>query len=277
MSKYKLPEGNVQISFSGGRTSAFMLHQIIDANNGLPDRCKVIFTNTGLEMPQTLDFVQECSKRWGIQIHWLEYMRDKNGPTYREVSYENAARNGEPFAELLRFKKFMPSPMKRFCTTELKMFTIKRFIRKGCNWDRWTQAVGIRADESHRAKKTSKDKWDYWYPLISDLITKEKIADFWKEQSANNNFDLHLPNFNGKTPSGNCDFCFLKSESSTAYMLRNFPERARWWVDIEKEIGFPFRLDRNLTNMQDFISRQGDWLFDDEAFLCQADDGECTG
>ena len=28
---YKLPEGNIQISFSGGRTSAFMLHKILES------------------------------------------------------------------------------------------------------------------------------------------------------------------------------------------------------------------------------------------------------
>ena len=54
---YILPTGNVQISFSGGRTSGFMLHQILEANNGLPDCSKVIFSNTGREMPQTLDYV----------------------------------------------------------------------------------------------------------------------------------------------------------------------------------------------------------------------------
>ena len=47
---YVLPQGNVQISFSGGRTSGFMLYKILEANNGLPDRAKVIFTNTGREM-----------------------------------------------------------------------------------------------------------------------------------------------------------------------------------------------------------------------------------
>lgn len=30
-SPYLLPEGNVQIAFSGGRTSAYMLHQIAEA------------------------------------------------------------------------------------------------------------------------------------------------------------------------------------------------------------------------------------------------------
>lgn len=34
-SPYILPDGNVQIAFSGGRTSAYMLHRIMEANGGL--------------------------------------------------------------------------------------------------------------------------------------------------------------------------------------------------------------------------------------------------
>ena len=42
---YQLPDGNVQISFSGGRTSAYMLHRILEANGdlrrpGCGDLCK---------------------------------------------------------------------------------------------------------------------------------------------------------------------------------------------------------------------------------------------
>lgn len=36
-SPYTLPDGNVQIAFSGGRTSAYLLHQILDANG----RCRI--------------------------------------------------------------------------------------------------------------------------------------------------------------------------------------------------------------------------------------------
>ena len=32
LSPYLLPEGNVQIAFSGGRTSAFMLRHILEAD-----------------------------------------------------------------------------------------------------------------------------------------------------------------------------------------------------------------------------------------------------
>jgi len=68
-SPYVLPSGKVQIAFSVGRTSAYMLRQILDANGGLPTdgRVQVTFQNTGREMPQTLDFVAEVGRRWGNQ------------------------------------------------------------------------------------------------------------------------------------------------------------------------------------------------------------------
>ena len=43
---YILPEGNVQIGLSGGRTSAFMLRQIMLANGDLPDRNPGMFFGT---------------------------------------------------------------------------------------------------------------------------------------------------------------------------------------------------------------------------------------
>ena len=99
MNPYELPEDNVLISFSGGRTSGYMLHQILCANGDLPDRAKVTFANTGREMPETLDFVQECSDRWNVPITWLEYRKEK--PKFEVVSHNSASRDGEPFNQLI--------------------------------------------------------------------------------------------------------------------------------------------------------------------------------
>ena len=41
---FLLPEGNVQIAFSGGRSSACMLHRILQANGSLPESVQVLLT-----------------------------------------------------------------------------------------------------------------------------------------------------------------------------------------------------------------------------------------
>lgn len=76
------------INFSGGRTSAYMAKRLID--EGLEDYI-VTFQNTGKEMPQTLEFVNECDKRWGLNILWLEYRKPAS---FAVVDYETASRNG---------------------------------------------------------------------------------------------------------------------------------------------------------------------------------------
>ena len=266
MNPYKLPEGNVLISFSGGRTSGYMLHQILEANDGLPDRAKVTFANTGREMPETLDFVQECSDRWNVPITWLEYRKAK--PKFEVVSHNSASRDGEPFNQLIQMKsKYLPNQAQRYCTQEMKVLTIKRYLVSQ-GWKRWTNTVGIRADESHRVKPSTDKRWANWFPLNDAAVTVHDVGKFWKSQP----FDLRV-----MKGAGNCDGCFLKSEATLAAMWREHPDRMQWWADQEKMANGTFHKTRRYNQIGDFVSRQGDWIFDDEAYLCQADDGECTG
>jgi 3'-phosphoadenosine 5'-phosphosulfate sulfotransferase (PAPS reductase)/FAD synthetase len=272
-SDFLLPDGNVQISFSGGRTSAYMLHQILQANGNLPDRCQVLFANTGREMPETLDFVNDCADKWGVNVIWVEYDRLESGVSYKVTDYKNASRGGEPFKTLIKAKKYLPNVVTRFCTTELKILPMKRYLTKRLGWKSWAAAVGIRADESHRAKKESKDRWSYWYPMIDAGETKQTVNDFWRKQ----NFDLRLSNASGSTPKGNCDFCFLKSEAILAAMVKEHPDRAVWWSEMEQMAGSTFHKKRNFEEFVDFVQRQEDWVFNEQGYFCQADQGECTG
>ena len=69
---YKI-EGPALISFSGGRTSGYMLHRILEAHDGkLPEDVFVVFANTGKEAEQTLEFVDKCSREWNVKVQPVE-------------------------------------------------------------------------------------------------------------------------------------------------------------------------------------------------------------
>lgn len=148
-----LINGPAVISFSGGRTSGYMLWRILQAHGGvLPDDVLVCFQNTGREMPATLDFVRDCGAAWNAPIIWLEYTWSPGKPGFQIVNHNSAARNGEPFEAMLRGKAMLPNPVARFCTIEMKIRTQKRYLRS-IGWEHWTNVVGLRADEMRRVDR----------------------------------------------------------------------------------------------------------------------------
>lgn len=222
------------VSFSGGRTSGYMLRQILDAHGGsLPEHVKVCFANTGKEREETLDFVQACSSHWQVPIVWLEYDPTEENKL-RVCGHNSASRKGEPFEALIAAKSFLPNPVSRFCTTEMKIRTIKRYAMQHLGWEYWQNAVGLRADEPHRVARirNQKERWETIAPLYHAGVTKRDVADFWRAQP----FDLKLSNINGSTPAGNCDLCFLKKMPTIMGLIRENPSCADWWIEQEAKL-----------------------------------------
>ncbi len=115
---YLLPNPSV-VSFSGGRTSAYMLRMILDAFGGkLPDWVRVIFENTGKEREETLRFVERCSLEWDVPITWLEYRNVDGKHGFAEVNFATASRNGEPFEAIIRSRQMLPNPVARFAPSK---------------------------------------------------------------------------------------------------------------------------------------------------------------
>lgn len=253
---YKITEPTV-ISFSGGRTSAYMLYRVIRSNNGLPADAIVCFANTGKEEQATLDFVHQCETTWGVPIAWLEYRPEK--PRFEVLDYQSASRNGEPFEMLIERKKYLPNMVARFCTQELKVLTIDRYL-KSKGLDDYITFVGVRADEPRRVAKI-RSQGDKFCPLAEDGITEEIVWDFWN----NNPFDLKLPKVSG---ASNCDLCFLKGAGIIRSLISEKPERAVWWAKMEEKIGATFRPDRpSYGEMAKFHAQQSN-LFGDESVAC---------
>lgn len=275
MNQYFIKEPTF-ISFSGGRTSAYMLNKVLEAHDGkLPEEAIVCFANTGKEEEATLKFVHDCSVNWNVDIVWLEYF--DNEEKFKIVNYETASRNGEPFKLLIQKRKFLPNPVTRFCTVELKIKTMQRYA-KSLNLEYVINMIGIRADEPRRLAKV-KNNYDGKYgekiaPLGIDGVTKEIVGNFWKQQP----FDLQLFNNNGTTMHGNCDLCFLKGGNQIQSLISEKPERAIWWANMETLVqtsdntfgdGGRFRKDRpSYQQMYENSFNQKALSFDDESIEC---------
>lgn len=229
-------QGPAAISFSGGRTSAFMLCRILAAHDWwLPSDVKVLFANTGKEREETLRFVAECASRWGIEVHWLERRPGPGG--VREVDFRSASRKGEPFAELIRERKFPPNPAARYCTTELKVRPMKAWMLEH-GFEHWVNVVGLRWDEPGRVANLrateGKERWDYAFPLWSARVEKAHVRAFWATQP----FDLRLQEW-----EGNCDLCYLKGQAKRRRIIGDRPALVGWWVEQERVTGARFRND----------------------------------
>lgn len=250
---YYLKEPTI-ISFSGGRTSAYLLYQIIQAHGGeLPDYVYPVFANTGKEMPQTLDFIKDCEEHWGCKIYWMELshiIEDGKGPTekdrkwmfkYKETDYKNCSRNGEPFEIVINHYNKLPNATNRFCTYLLKQRAITWFERIN-GLKNPDQVLGLRYDEPRRVhniiNKNNKYQ-DKLCPLYTEKVTQETIKNFWDSS----NFDLKLVARNGHTILGNCDMCFLKGKKQTMDIMRSRPELSDWWIEQETRTGKTFRFD----------------------------------
>lgn len=211
------------VSFSGGRTSAFMTKLLIEMPKYQKGNLLIVYANTGKENEATLEFVNECDKRWNLGITWLE--ADVNpekgkGTNYKIVDFITASRKGEPFEDVIS-KYGLPSKLYRHCTRELKEVPIHKFAKDILGSDYLT-AIGIRADEKHRIGSKPK----YIYPLAEMGFTEEIIRNWWDKQD----FDLQLKDY-----EGNCDLCFLKSQRKKLTLISENPNITDWWNEMERK------------------------------------------
>lgn len=229
-------DGPTCLSFSGGRTSAYMLWRVLQSNT-LEDILRwlvVCFSNTGKEAEETLVFVDRCAVEWGVPIQWLEYRDNETG--YALVDFAAASRDGEPFEALIRKKGYLPNPVTRFCTSELKIRPVYRWLRdSGRIGDGLDMLIGMRADEPERVAKIRAGRHsesvaiENMVPLADAGVSKQDVGAFWRSQP----FDLELLTVNGRTLEGNCDLCFLKPPAQRMSLMAAKPKSPVWWIQME--------------------------------------------
>lgn len=217
---------NILVAFSGGRTSAMMAYLMRNDAYYKQQNLVHVFSNTGKEREETLDFVDKCDREFGLNVVWVEACVNPEhgeGTSFKIVDYATASRNGEPFEAVLA-KYGISNPAFPHCTRELKNRPIDAYA-KSIFGKNWITALGMRFDEIRRASLQNPKRV---YPMIEWRMTVRDVREFWKKQP----FDLALRDY-----QGNCDLCWKKSLRKKLTILKENPGSAFWWAEMEKKYG----------------------------------------
>jgi PP-loop superfamily ATP-utilizing enzyme len=214
------------ISFSGGRTSAYMTRLLLDAAKAEGVEPVVIFANTGQEHEATLRFVRSCDEEFGFNTVWIEAAVNPergHGTSFKVVDFFSASRDGEPFEAVIA-KYGIPNQNFPHCTRETKERPITAYLRSlGWQAGSYKIAIGIRADEADRQSPSAKGR-GIVYPLIRAGIRKSDVLNWWNRQA----FDLNL-----EEHQGNCKACWKKSLRKLMTIAEVDPGSFEWVSRME--------------------------------------------
>ena len=198
------------VSFSGGRTSAYLCYLMKEIYG---DDVDFVYMDTGAEHAKTYEFIRNCNKHLDLDLTCLR--TDFSSPlgagnSYHVVSINEIGQDLKPFSEMME-KYGTPYIGGMFCTDRMKLVPYTKYCNdkygKG-NYETW---LGIRSDEP---KRLSVKKNIRYLAEISDF-EKQDVLDFWKEMP----FDLGIDEWNG-----NCLFCPKKSNLKLAAARHDNPK-----------------------------------------------------
>jgi hypothetical protein len=155
---------------------------------------------------------------------------------------------GKTFEDVLNTAGTLPDPLRRYCTTQMKIEPLFEWWRKKINIP-CEFALGFRANETKRAKRTlektnkkgflemkaivgkrgTRNKWDMieWqkpiFPLIKDNIYKDMIETYWKDKTVRFAW------------MNNCVGCFHKNPLLIRKMWDKHPDKIKWFAEQERK------------------------------------------
>ncbi len=180
------------LGLSGGKDSAALAIYLRDRVSEM----EYYFTDTGAELPETLEFI--------------DLMEDYLG---KEIIRLNGGRQFDYYLKL--HNNYLPSAQQRWCTINLKLKPFEAFVGD----DEVISYVGIRADEPQREGYIStKPNIKAVFPFKEDGLVKDDIIRLLDDSG------LGLPKYyNWRSRSG-CHFCFYQRKIEWIGLYENHPD-----------------------------------------------------
>lgn len=264
------------VSFSGGRTSAFLVY-LMEQERRKGAEVHYVFMDTGAEHPKTYEFIRNLVTVWGIPLVCIRMVAlpMNKGVTYREVDVDDIGTDLVPFRDMLR-KYGAPDAARPHCSNKMKERPFQKYCAAKFGKD-YTTWLGIRADEPHRLG----EKPGIRFLAELSYASKQDILNWWSDQPFDLEISEHL---------GNCVFCIKKTDGKVNLAIRDEPElyaeflalvegddvRTEGLKDPESSRKM-YRRHRTLSEMADlFPEMTRDELFEKLKMARAFDTGNCS-
>lgn len=207
----------VVVSFSGGRTSAYLCSLIKKLYPG----AVFVFMDTGAEHPATYDFVRKCNDYFGLNLVCLRAkVSQENGVgiSYETINIADIGYNLNVWRDMLS-KYSTPYMHGAFCTKNFKTVPFEKYANAAWGKGNYHTILGIRIDEPRRLNMRK----DFSYLADISDFDKKDVLDWWSKMP----FDLQIPEH-----LGNCVFCIKKGVNKIALAAKDEPQLASDFMEV---------------------------------------------
>jgi len=252
---------NLLVTVSGGRSSA-MTARHIQTSEKYKDWNKVYcFANTGMERPETIQFLKDIVHHWGIELHLVEgvYSMQMNvGANYKSVTFDELDMKAKTFEEAIAHVNKgtfdgLPNSASPFCSEYLKVRPMNKFAKDYFGTTKYIKSVGFRAEDMPKRITWAEIKEDEKriFPLLTDFerpIGLPELQKFWDAQP----FKLRI-----NSKMGNCELCWKKSDRNLVQVIRYGTRFVDWFAEMEKKYNnTAFRNNKSIHEYVD-MAKQG--------------------
>jgi len=188
------------LGLSGGKDStalAILMHKEVP-------QMEYFFCDTGKELAETYEYLERIKARLGIKIKYL-----------------NSERDFDHF--LMLHGGHLPSPKIRWCTEEMKIKPLERFVGN----DETISYIGIRADEVRDGYISRKPNILPVYPFKERSLVKADIIRILDESG------IGMPDYYRWRSRSGCFFCFFQRKYEWVMLSEEHPDLFAQAVEYE--------------------------------------------
>jgi hypothetical protein len=252
---------NLLITVSGGRSSAMMAHHIHTHEKYRNYNKLFCFANTGMERPETIEFLKNIVIHWGIELHLIEGVYSTKmgvGVKYKAVQFNELDMNARVFEESIAHVnkgsyEGLPNSAAPYCSHYMKVLPIDRYAKDYFGSNKFVKSIGFRAEDMPKRISWAeiKEEKKRIFPLLTDFnepVNLNRLHKFWEMQP----FKLQI-----SSKMGNCELCWKKSDRNLVQAIRYGTRFVDWWQKMEKQYNNTSFRGRKSINDYVIMAKQG--------------------